>query len=79
MAGVSAEPDFDARLRSGMVQKDRNIKVTGERREQIHIHRIADLLVRLARKRALERGLDTSDLETAEELPGEDHRASNPE
>ena len=46
----------------GMVQKDRNIKVIGERREQIDIQRIADLLVRFARQRALERGADVSDL-----------------
>jgi hypothetical protein len=46
----------------GMVQKDRNIKVIGERREQIDIQRIADLLVRVARQRALERGADVSDL-----------------
>jgi hypothetical protein len=52
-----------------MVQKDRNIKVTGERREQIDVHRIADLLVRVARQRALERGSDTSDLETTGEVP----------
>jgi hypothetical protein len=52
-----------------MVQRDRNIKVTGERREQIDVHRIADLIVRMARRQALEQGTETAALETSEKAP----------
>ena len=32
-----------------MTARDRQIRVTGERREAIDVHRLADLLVRMAR------------------------------
>lgn len=34
---------------ASVTARDRQIRVTGERREQIDIHRLADLIVRLAR------------------------------
>lgn len=62
-----------------MVQKVRNIRVRGERREQIDVHRIADLLVRMARRQALELDSGTSDLEVPLERFPEGRRGGNPE
>jgi hypothetical protein len=45
--------------------RDRQIRVTGERREQIDIHRIADLFVQLARS-----GLDFTSLIDTDTSPG---------
>lgn len=62
-----------------MVQKDRNIKVTGERREQIDVHRLAHLLVRMARRETLDCGADACDPEAAAEALPEGRCSSKPE
>jgi hypothetical protein len=61
-----------------MVQKDRNIKVTGERREQIGDPVDVDLLVRMAQRQATASD-SGADLDSPGELSLNAPRPDNPE